>query len=163
MSAVMTPRLLLALAFASLAVVAGCKDPVPYNATAKPELQVGTGDGDFEALTAGATVPINYGPQGGSHIWFAARCRGVAENAALTYSIVDDEGNVIAPEQSTVMYGDDIDDQGFRWISSLTAFVEGPAGEGTRLVFHGHIEDDAGHAADGAGQAVVEGFEEGGF
>jgi hypothetical protein len=152
----MTSRALLALALASLSFAAGCHHPPPIDPNAKPELQVGTGDGAFEPLGAGVQVPVNYGIQGGSHIWFAARCRGMGEAAALTYGIVDDQGNVVSQEQSAMVPSDDVDDEGFRTITSLTAYLSSAPQPGTHVIFKGHLEDDAGHAVDATGEAVVE-------
>ncbi|MFT3772900.1 MAG: hypothetical protein QM820_46535 [Minicystis sp.] len=152
----MTFRAALVLAFASLSMVAGCK-PHFVDPNAKPELQVGTGDGEFEPVGPKVPVPVNYGPQGGEHIWFAARCRGVAADPVLTYSIVDDQGNVVSAEQSIVISDDDIDDQGFYVISSLTAFIDDTVSipAGTHLVFHGHLEDTAGHVLDASAEAIL--------
>lgn len=144
-----------AAALAVLAFAGGCSRNVVYKGP--PAFEVGTGDGDFEPLGPGATVPINYGPQGGEHIWFAARCRGVGAKVALTYGIVDDQGNVVSSEQNTAIPDDDTDDEGWRIVSSLTAFVDTYVVEGTRVVFRGHIEDDEGHALDATAETVVEG------
>jgi hypothetical protein len=122
---------------------------------------VGTGDGAFEALGPGVKVPINYGSQGGEHIWFAARCRGFGGSVVLTYSIVDAQGKEVSSAQEAVI-PDDRDDEGWRVVTSLTAFIAdgpeaAPVEDGTHLVFHGHAADEQGHASDATGEAVVKG------
>jgi hypothetical protein len=150
---------LFAAAFASLAFASGCTHVIqPEGPTGKPAFEVGTGEGEFDTLGPSVAVPINYGIQGGTHIWFAARCKNLGPNAALTYSITDANGAVVSTEQS-VMLPSDPGDDGWRTVAGLTAFIDGtvPVTSGMTVVFHGHIEDDDGHVLDATGDAVVDG------
>ncbi len=73
MSKGMTLRFFVALA--SLSAVVGVRSSHVIDPNAEPELQVGTGDDEFEAPGRWVSVPLNFDPQGGEHIWFAARFR----------------------------------------------------------------------------------------
>ncbi|APR86480.1 Hypothetical protein A7982_11829 [Minicystis rosea] len=151
----MTARALVALALASLSAVTGCHQ-IHLDPNAKPELQVGTGEDDFETLGTGVTVPVIYGPQGGSHIWFAARCRALGEHAVLDYSLEDEQGNVVSGPQQVMLPDDPDDDEGWRTLTGLQAFV-GDLGEGMHLTFKGHVDDSIGHTLDASGEATVHG------
>jgi hypothetical protein len=147
--------LLLAAVAASLAFASGCVHHVePSPAPSAPTLEVGTGDDEFDPLGAGVKVPLNYGFQGGEHIWFAARVSGVGAQAVLTYGIVDEQGNVISNQQQA-MLPDDADDQGWRTLTSLQAFVDAPVNEGAHVIFVGHVADAQGHELDATAPAMV--------
>lgn len=139
----------------SASLLAGCHDPVPLPKDAA--FEVGTGDSEFQPLGADTTVPINHGFQGGTHIWFAARVKGLSEEITLTYSIEDTQGDVVSDEAET-MIPSSADEEGWRSVSGLTALVE-DVPQGARVIFRGHLEDDAGHEMDASGEAVVKGYD----
>ena len=68
----------------------GCNqdDPVwelPCEERPAREVIPGTGEGSFEA--ADEPLEIQYGDQGGSHIWFGVRLRGFGPEATVTHGI----------------------------------------------------------------------------
>jgi hypothetical protein len=65
-----------------------------------PELILGTGQTDFAPLTDGQTLQLERGPQGGHHIWIAARMKNLRQSGSrttLTAKLVDDPTSPIAP------------------------------------------------------------------
>ncbi len=76
----------------------------------------------------------------------------------LTYSIDDAQGNVVSSAQQVMLPDDPDDDEGWRTITSLTAYVElDSVSEGAKVIFKGHVEDAAGHVLDATGEATVHG------
>jgi hypothetical protein len=59
-------------------------DRCKRNDDAPPVLFVGTGMSDFLPLTAGQTLQAEPGPQGGHHIWIAARMKNVKQRRTTT-------------------------------------------------------------------------------
>ena len=58
-----------------------------------PELFIGTGQTDYATLTDGQTLQLERGPQGGHHIWIAARMKNLRQSGSrttLTAKLVDD-------------------------------------------------------------------------
>jgi hypothetical protein len=58
-----------------------------------PELFIGTGQTDFADLVDGQTLQLERGPQGGHHIWMAARMKNLRQSGSrttLTAKLVDD-------------------------------------------------------------------------
>ena len=49
-----------------------------------PELLLGTGQTDFATLTDGQTLQLERGPQGGHHIWIAARMKNLRQSGSIT-------------------------------------------------------------------------------
>lgn len=65
-----------------------------------PELSLGTGQTDFAPLADGQTLQLERGPQGGHHIWIAARMKNLRQSGSrttLTAKVVSDPSIVIAP------------------------------------------------------------------
>ncbi|MDB4933102.1 MAG: hypothetical protein JWP87_74 [Labilithrix sp.] len=65
-----------------------------------PELILGTGQTDFAPLADGQTLQLERGPQGGHHIWIAARMKNLRQSGSrttLTAKLVDDPSATIAP------------------------------------------------------------------
>jgi hypothetical protein len=65
-----------------------------------PELFLGTGQTDFAPLADGQTLQLERGPQGGHHIWIAARMKNLRQSGSrttLTAKLVDDPTSPIAP------------------------------------------------------------------
>lgn len=162
----MTPLRLALLGLASLAFASGC-DPasdtgpqptpvVKYPPSGELALEVGTGTDAFQALGPDARVAINYGPQGGQHIWFAARCHGAGSPATITYSIEDEQGGIVSTQQQTVVPSDPQQD-GWRAVTGLTAFLNIDPGTvmDKKVVFKAHLEDDYGTSLDAPGEATV--------
>ena len=68
-----------------------------------PVLQVGTGQTDYLPVTAGQTVQMEQGPQGGHHIWVAVRQRNLKQTGSTTTitSVVPTTG-LVGPRTSFV-------------------------------------------------------------
>jgi hypothetical protein len=65
-----------------------------------PELALGTGQTDFTPLADGQTLQLERGPQGGHHIWIAARMKNLRQSGSrttLTARVVSDPSITIAP------------------------------------------------------------------
>jgi len=65
-----------------------------------PELFLGTGQTDFTPLNDGQTLQLERGPQGGHHIWIAARMKNLRQSGSrtvLTAKLVADPTSPIAP------------------------------------------------------------------
>lgn len=162
----MTPLRLALLGSAALAFASGCDpaidtDPQPtpivkYAPSGELALEVGTGDGAFEALGPDTRVAIIRGSQGGQHIWFAARCHGAGSPATITYSIEDEQGGIVSAEQQTVVPSDPQQD-GWRAVTGLTAFLYIDPGTvmNKKVVFKAHLEDDYGTSLDAPGEVTV--------
>lgn len=65
-----------------------------------PELYLGTGQTDFLPLTDGQTLSLERGPQGGHHIWIAARMKNLRQSGSittLTAKVVGEPSIVVPP------------------------------------------------------------------
>lgn len=65
-----------------------------------PELLVGTGQTDYAPLADGQTLQLERGPQGGHHIWIAARMKNLRQSGSrttLTAKVVGEPAVVIMP------------------------------------------------------------------
>ena len=65
-----------------------------------PELFLGTGQTDFAPLNDGQTLQLERGPQGGHHIWIAARMKNLRQSGSrttLTAKVVGDPTSSIPP------------------------------------------------------------------
>ena len=61
-------------------------------AEAELELEVGTGVDGFSPLREGAVINAESGDQGGQHVWFSVRARGVAEPVTISLELLVGEG-----------------------------------------------------------------------
>jgi hypothetical protein len=65
-----------------------------------PEVIIGTGQTDFGPLTDGQTLQLERGPQGGHHLWIAARMKNLRQSGSrtvLTAKVVEPTSSNIAP------------------------------------------------------------------
>lgn len=75
-----------------IAATVGCEPPSPFKPVLDPvplpstpaslQVEVGTGEGVFEPITKGTIVDPVFGPQGGYHVWTAAKVTGVKLSSA---------------------------------------------------------------------------------
>ena len=75
-----------------------------------PELVLGTGQTDFAPLADGQTLQLERGPQGGHHIWIAARMKNLRQSGSrttLTAKLVDDPTSPILPAGYVFTYDRD--------------------------------------------------------
>jgi hypothetical protein len=149
------------LAFASGCGAAGDTDPPPapvahYPPGGELALEVGTGEGAFEVLGPETRVTLNYGAQGGQHIWLAVRCHGAGSPATINYSIEDEQGGAVSNEQRTVVPSEAQQD-GWRGVNGLTAFINVDTATlgNKKVVFKAHLDDDYGSSLDAQGEATL--------
>lgn len=71
-----------------------------------PALQVGTGQTDYLPLTPGQTLQAEAGPQGGHHIWIAARMKNLKQSLTTTRieGVQPDTGTTIPPSTFVFTY-----------------------------------------------------------
>lgn len=65
-----------------------------------PELQMGSGMTDFRALNDGDELAMELGPQGGHHIWIAARMKNLRRSGSIstiTAKLTDDPSSPVPP------------------------------------------------------------------
>jgi len=96
----------------------------PCSSGGPPELIVGEGQSDFFAAEDGTVAQVEAGPQGGHHIWIAARVRNV--NRSQTRTTVGAEfpnlGLSISP--LSVIFTLDLDEGGFCKIFGLRLWLD---------------------------------------
>lgn len=116
------------------------------DAGALPLLELGTGTQSFAALTDGQTAQIIAGPQGGFHVWAAARARAPLDPTLLRLTVkVKLGGN----ELSSTDYRVTLVKNGsfFEWYA-MTALVPDPAAvRGQRTTIELIASDSAGRTA----------------
>ena len=74
-----------------------------------PDLQIGTGQTDYRALTSGQTLQAEAGPQGGHHIWIAARMKNLKQTLTTTRieGVQPDTGTTIPPSTFVFTFAPD--------------------------------------------------------
>ncbi len=99
---------------AALCVLAGCSGPAATSSDAgEPEggdgdagiactLELGTGETALLPLGPEVTVDVINGPQGGQHVWCAARLRGAPEDVYLDLTLQDVSGATLSARQVCV-------------------------------------------------------------
>jgi len=79
--------------FSLAALSLGCgpgPDPALGDCSVRKEgaVLLGTGEDEFEAISSKG-VPINYGNQGGQHIWLGLSCKNLGPRVAARFKITD--------------------------------------------------------------------------
>ncbi len=71
-----------------------------------PALQIGTGQTDYLPLATGQTLQAETGPQGGHHIWIAARMKNLKQSLSTTRieGVQPDTGTAIPPSTFVFTY-----------------------------------------------------------
>jgi hypothetical protein len=71
-----------------------------------PVLQIGTGQADYLRLAPGQTLQAEAGPQGGHHIWIAARMKNLKQTLSTTRieGVQPDTGTTIPPSTFVFTY-----------------------------------------------------------
>lgn len=111
---------------------AGGPDAGPENcdAAASSEgmaLEVGTGQTEFEPLQTRDSIPITYGPQGGTHLWIALRVRGAEEVSPVQLQVRSPDGIRVFGAQSAVTVNlGPTDNDGWRERAGLFGFLDDP-------------------------------------
>ena len=103
----------------------GC--PTPEGAS---PFEIGTGDTCFERVSAGQTLPVNAGPQGGFHLWTAFGCADCGEKATVQFGAQDPKTKEFLLGFATKVV---VDLQGGDWKqrAGLTAVLPGDAWDQT--------------------------------
>lgn len=126
------PRPVLVLSLATLATLlgaTGCTSQVdepaaPYEPVEPDGFEIGTGAGAFQELSAGATVPIIEGGQGGYHIWISARCGTCGPEITLSYGVDDAETGALISRTGLQEWERLEERDGWRQVVGLTAFLD---------------------------------------
>ncbi len=114
--------------------------------TQQPLLELGTGTQSFAALTNGQTVTIIAGPQGGFHVWAAARTRAPLDPMLLKLTV---KVKLAGAELSSTDYKVNLVKNGpySEWYA-MTALVDDPAQvRGKSTVIELIATDSAGRTA----------------
>jgi len=90
----------------------------PLNA-GPPVVQVGEGQTDYLPLTAGETVQMEQGPQGGHHIWLAVRQENIKQQGSTTTITSVQPGTNLAGPQMSFVFTFEQDQGGFCKLSGL--------------------------------------------
>jgi hypothetical protein len=71
-----------------------------------PALQLGTGQADYLPLATGQTLQAEAGPQGGHHIWIAARMKNLKQTLSTTRieAVQPDTGMTVQPSTFVFTY-----------------------------------------------------------
>lgn len=95
-----------------------CSDP-----SSPKTYELGTGEACFERLTAGQTIPVMNGPQGGYHLWTAIGCSDCGATANVRYGVKDPMTQTywVGPQTQVVM----LSAHGWPQHAGLTAFLPG--------------------------------------
>jgi len=161
---------LLFLPFAWLMVGCNPSDPVwdlPCGERPERSVLVGTGGEDFRVIDD-QPLPIEYGDQGGSHIWVGVRLVGFGPQAAVQFGIVD------ADDPGTVYSGPNAEHPELSYnteavaseASGLFGFIEEgydpetdmelPGPSGRNVVLWADVSDECGVLVHGETSAKVE-------
>lgn len=130
----------------------GPSDGAADGGLARP-VEIGTGAEAFEPLSDGQTLPIIAGPQGGFHLWAAARVREPIdpENLSLRFRVLLDGGTQSDNtwKLSLVQNGD-----AWEWFA-LTEVLSNPdAVRGKEVEFRLDVTDTAGRTASDARRII---------
>ena len=99
---------------------AGCVSQAPASA---PEIQFGTAEGEaFTPLKSGASLQMDYGPQGGQHVYVSLRIFGAVEGDMVFLSLSSGGIGSIGPSPLTTCA------EG-QWIEILDDYVQFNAAE----------------------------------
>jgi hypothetical protein len=156
---------LLAAALLALLGVAGCGDDpgapadpgAPPPPTGPDTLEVGSGVSSFQVLGDGATVSLNYGAQGGYHIWLSVRCRACGPEVIVSYGVDEASTGELLTFQDLQMWTRLEEQDGWREAVGLTAFLNGndpSTYTGRRVALWATV------AVEGSGDAPLEGAAE---
>lgn len=150
-----------ALAIIALAGSAGCEspspnkpvlDPIPLPSTpASLQVEVGIGEGVFEPITADTVVDAVYGPQGGYHVWTAAKLTGTKLSSAqinVSARLAPDGAKLGRPSRVITDFRTTTD--GAQVHAGITNFVDDPSAlSGKRIVLRVEmIAPDGQHGED---------------
>jgi hypothetical protein len=152
-------RLTAAAVLASIACGAsGGAVPAPDAGTSALEVEVGTGQFEFEPLVDDAPVDVVCGPQGGQHIWVSVRARNLdPAHASVSVRIsLDASGQIVCGQQ--------IDDvsllpaAGWYEFTGIACFVTDPGLiEGRPVTLLGKVTEGRVRAAEARVRAVPRG------
>jgi hypothetical protein len=130
------PRLARVALIGALLCTVGCPPPddpdVGFIGDAgPPELEVGTGDGAFVALSNGDSLELIHGPQGGWHVIVSARMSGVElDGAQLVIEVIAGDGAEVLARVSLALLERRLDREGpsyFKLNNFLIFDVAGPS------------------------------------
>jgi hypothetical protein len=100
----------------------------PANA-GPPVVQIGTGQTDFLPLTDGQTLQLEQGPQGGHHIWIAARMHNLRQSGSTTTITATQPGGSASVSPTAFVFTFDTDEGGFCKLYGLRFQVDAGGGD----------------------------------
>lgn len=92
----------------------------------EPEVIVGEGQGNYLSIDEGATLQVEAGPQGGYHVWIAARLKNLTASGSVTTvsgSFVDFD---YEPPPISLVFSFDPDEGGYCKIYGLRFRIDDP-------------------------------------
>jgi hypothetical protein len=92
-----------------------------------PEVMLGTGQTDYAPLTDGQTLHLELGPQGGHHIWIAARMKNLRRSGSTTTITSSLEGAPVPP--ASFVFTFDPDEGAYCKLSGLRYQVDSDASD----------------------------------
>ena len=104
---------------------AGC----PPDRTCDFEMELGVGLDAFESVVPMDDVDVILGPQGGYHVWLAARCRDCSPQVVLTYGIRGSADDAWLYGQPLKGISNLQDADGWRQTTGLFGLLPGAAAE----------------------------------
>jgi len=141
---------------------AGCQRVTCEEAdAAEPSCEIGSGADGFTPLAEGDTLAIDYGSQGGNHVWVALHTTGIATGTTISpYAegnpdirlwFTDVEGGLLAEMTTRADYA--ALGEGALEFSGLQFVVEpydwaSTLGSDARVSLHATVEDRCGHVVE---------------
>lgn len=169
-----SPRLFLPLALLSLPLTLlalGCNTPDPTWALPcdqRPERTVtpGTGEGEFHVIDDNP-LPIQYGDQGGQHIWVGVRLEGFGEHPTIEFGIRDAADSTLSysgpnAEHLELHYNSDAEASeasglfGYLYGYDESTGEELPSPSGKTVILWADVVDTCGVTVHGETQASVQ-------
>lgn len=90
-------------------------------------LQVGTGETEFISVAPTDSIPIIFGPQGGTHLWIALRVQGADETSRVELEVRSPDGVGAFGGRTTVTVNlGAADAEGWRERAGLFGFLDDP-------------------------------------
>jgi hypothetical protein len=135
-------------------------DPCLHGPAGPPQLALGQGQLDYAPLDEGQTVQVERGPQGGYHIWLAARMTNLRQSGSRTTIDAANAADGIAVPTYDVIFTFDPDGGGFCKLYGLRFRVDA-GGVDYRALLGGAIDlrmrvtDTAGGSASASKRVVL--------
>lgn len=94
-----------------------------------PEVMIGTGQTDYATLNEGQTLQLERGPQGGHHVWIAARMKNLRQSGSTTTITSSIEGDPEPVPPVSFVFTFDRDEGSYCKVWGLRYQVDAGAGD----------------------------------